>query len=40
VRQDCSFAKKQESPPALLVVVPSERRGTRIETPACRTKRK
>jgi hypothetical protein len=25
VRQDCSFAKKQESPPALLVVVPSGR---------------
>jgi hypothetical protein len=25
VRQECSFAKKQESPPALLVVVLSER---------------
>jgi hypothetical protein len=24
VRHDCSFAKKQESPPAFLVVVPCE----------------
>ena len=29
VRQDCSFAEKQEFLPALLVVVPSERRTTR-----------
>src|SRR5215217_1150147 len=28
VRQDCSFAKKQASPPALLVVVPSAREVT------------
>ena len=38
VRQGCSFAKKQEPPPALLVVVPSEREPARVRESPTRGK--